>query len=257
MYSGMNRLKPIYVDRINKKILNPETQMEIVRDTAAVAVVDGHNGMGMVIGKKCMQMAIDKAKKYGIGMVTVRNSTHFGIAGYYALMAAEQGIICTPNYRLLLRLYRTVWLQCSSISRPNIWYVITITILMPGVENMLGTNPLTFAFPTDHFPFLLDCATSIIQRGKVEKYARENKHIHEGCVINEDGESLTDCNEILALLQKDKAAFLAVGGVGEDTAGYKGYGYATVVELLSTCLQQGNYMKQLSGYVVYTMCVDN
>lgn len=77
---GCNRFKPIYVDRIQQGILNPVTEFEIVRETPTTAVVDGHNGMGMVIGVRSMQMAIDKAKKYGMGMVAVRNSTHYGIA---------------------------------------------------------------------------------------------------------------------------------------------------------------------------------
>ena len=90
---GINRLKPIYYDRIKDGILNPITNMEIVRESPTTAVVDGHNGMGHVISKRSMQIAINKAKKYGMGMVAVRNSTHFGIAGYYGLMAAEADMI--------------------------------------------------------------------------------------------------------------------------------------------------------------------
>ena len=78
---GCNRFKPIYVDRIQQGILNPVTEFEVVRETPTTAVVDGHNGMGMVIGTRSMQMAIDKAKKFGMGMVAVRNSTHYGSAG--------------------------------------------------------------------------------------------------------------------------------------------------------------------------------
>ena len=86
---GCNRFKPIYIDRIRDGILNPKTEFEIVKETATTAVADGHNGMGMVIGIKAMQLAIDKAKAYGMGMVAVRNSTHYGIAGYYATMCTE------------------------------------------------------------------------------------------------------------------------------------------------------------------------
>ncbi|HEY5653597.1 MAG TPA: Ldh family oxidoreductase, partial [Pontiella sp.] len=85
---GIGRLKPIYYDRIvHQKIQQAETEFEVVRDHLATAVVDGHHGMGMVVAKRCMQMAIDKAKKHGLGMVVARNSTHYGIAGYYPLMA--------------------------------------------------------------------------------------------------------------------------------------------------------------------------
>ena len=91
---GCNRFKPIYLDRIKAGIQNPVTNFEIIKETETTAVVDGHNGMGQVIGHKAMQMAIDKAKKYGLGMVAVRNSCHYGIAGYYATQATEQGCIC-------------------------------------------------------------------------------------------------------------------------------------------------------------------
>jgi LDH2 family malate/lactate/ureidoglycolate dehydrogenase len=117
-----------------------------------------------------------------------------------------------------------------------------------GVENMLGTNPMTFGIPSDDpFPFLLDCATSIIQRGKIELYAREGKELQKGCVIDENGESKTNSSEVLKDLIAGKAALTPLGGVGEETAGYKGYGYATVVEILSAALQQGSFMKMLIG----------
>ena len=86
---GCNRFKPIYIDRIVAGIQQPVTNFEVVKETPTTAVVDGHDGMGQVIGKKAMQMAIDKAKQYGLGMVAVRNSCHYGIAGYYATQATE------------------------------------------------------------------------------------------------------------------------------------------------------------------------
>lgn len=222
---GANRLKPVYLDRIKDGIINPLTQIEIVKEGPTTAVLDGHNGMGHVIARKAMQMAIDKAGVYGMGMVAVRNSTHFGIAGYYALMAASAGMIGI----------------CGTNARPSIAPTF-------GVENMLGTNPLTFGMPTDEdFPFLLDCATSIIQRGKIELYAREGKDVPPGLVIGEDGKSKTDAQAILNDLTCGKAALCPLGGIGEETAGYKGYGYATVVEILSAALQGGAYMKMLLG----------
>jgi LDH2 family malate/lactate/ureidoglycolate dehydrogenase len=113
---------------------------------------------------------------------------------------------------------------------------------------MLGTNPLTFAMPSDEdFPFLLDCATSITQRGKIELYAREGKELPKGWVIDDNGECKTDSREVLNDLIAGRAALTPLGGAGEDTAGYKGYGYATVVEILSSALQQGSFMKMLLG----------
>lgn len=222
---GCNRFKPIYIDRIKEGILNPKTEYEIIRETATTAVVDGHNGIGMVIGTRAMQLAIDKAKEYGMGMVAVRNSTHYGIAGYYATM-------CTKNDMIGIT---------GTNARPSIAPTF-------GVENMLGTNPITFGLPTDEeFPFVLDCATSISQRGKIEFYARNGMDTPAGMVIGNDGQALTDSRQILEDLNNGKAALAPLGGIGEEMAGYKGYGYATVVEILSAALQAGSFLHMLSG----------
>ncbi|MBG9977756.1 Ldh family oxidoreductase [Ruoffia tabacinasalis] len=222
---GVNRFKPIYLDRIKAGIQHPETNFEVVRETPTTAVVDGHDGMGQVIGYKAMQMAIDKAKEFGMGMVAVRNSTHYGIAGYYTDMAAKAGCIG----------------MTGTNARPSIAPTF-------GVENMLGTNPLTLGFPTDEdFPFSLDCATSISQRGKIEYYARIGQDTPAGMVIGRDGKAMTDSPEILEALVNGQAALAPLGGIGEELAGYKGYGYATFVEVLSAALQQGNFLHMLSG----------
>ncbi len=223
---GIGRLKTIYYDRIKEGIQNPVTNFEIVREGPATAVVDGHNGMGHVIGKKSMDLAIEKARRCGMGMVAVRNSTHYGICGYYLLMAADAGMIGITGTN----------------ARPSIAPTF-------GVENMLGTNPLTFGMPTDEeFPFILDCATSVTQRGKIEVYAREGKEIPVGWVIGEDGQPKTDAKQILIDLVNGTAALAPLGGLGEETAGYKGYGYATVVEILSAALQGGAFLKGLTGF---------
>ena len=222
---GVNRFKPIYIDRIRAGILNPVTEIETVRETPSTAVLDGHNGMGMVIANKAMSMAIEKAKACGLGMVAVRNSTHFGIAGYYATMATKANMIGL----------------CGTNARPSIAPTF-------GVENMMGTNPLTFGLPTDEeFPFVIDCATSIVQRGKIEYYAREGKPTPAGMVVANDGSALTDSQQILVDLTTGQAALAPLGGIGEELAGYKGYGYAAVVEILSAALQAGSYMKMLTG----------
>jgi L-2-hydroxycarboxylate dehydrogenase (NAD+) len=117
-----------------------------------------------------------------------------------------------------------------------------------GVENMLGTNPLAFGIPSnEEFPFVLDCATSIAQRGKIEFYDRAGKDIPSGWVIDHEGIARTDSHQILQDLIAGKAALAPLGGIGEETSGYKGYGYATVVEILSAALQNGKYLKMLSG----------
>lgn len=223
---GIGRLKPIYYDRIKQGIQNPVTEFEVVKDTFTTAVIDGHDGMGHVIAKKAMQMAIDKAKVYGMGMTVVRNSTHYGFAGYYPLMAIENNMIG----------------MTGTNARPSIAPTF-------GVENMLGTNPITVGVPSDEpFPFVLDCATSVSQRGKIEVYDRENKDLPDGWVIDRQGNSRTDTKQILIDLVQGEAALTPLGGIGEDTGGYKGYGYATFVEILSAALQSGSFLKGLLGF---------
>ena len=222
---GVGRFKPIYIDRIKDGIQNPVTKYEVVKDHLAIGIVDGHDGMGQVIAKKAMQLAIDKAKKFGLGMVVARNSTHYGIAGYYASMATEAGMIGITGTN----------------ARPSIAPTF-------GIENMLGTNPLTIGMPTDEdFPFMLDAATSVSQRGKIEHYDRIKKTMPPGWVINSDGSTETDPGKALDGLTKGTSALAPLGGLGEDTAGYKGYGYATVVEILCAALQQGPFLKALNG----------
>ncbi|MBQ9004065.1 MAG: Ldh family oxidoreductase, partial [Eggerthellaceae bacterium] len=118
-----------------------------------------------------------------------------------------------------------------------------------GVENMLGTNPLTFSSPTDEdFPFCLDCATSIVQRGHSEDGARSGKPTPAGMVVVEEGSEVTDSNEILKMLVDGTAALAPLGGgPGDEMCGYKGYGYAAVVEILSAALAGGKFMKSLTG----------
>lgn len=223
---GVSRLKPIYYDRIRQGIQLPKAKFEIVKETPTTAVIDGHNGMGHVIAVRAMELAIKKAKKFGLGMTAVRNSTHYGIAGYHALLASRAGMIGITGTN----------------ARPSVAPTF-------GVENMMGTNPLTFAIPTDEkFPFLLDCATSITQRGKIEVYAKLGKKMPKGWVIDEKGQSKTDSRAVLTDLIKGTAALSPLGGVGEELAGYKGYGYCAAVEILSAALQDGAYMKMLLGY---------
>jgi LDH2 family malate/lactate/ureidoglycolate dehydrogenase len=222
---GCNRFKPIYIDRIVDGIQNPVTKIDILKETATTAVLDANDGMGMVASHMAMEMAIEKAKKYGLSMIAVRNSTHYGIAGYWSTMATKAGMIG----------------MTGTNARPSIAPTF-------GVENMLGTNPLTVGFPTDEeFPFMLDCATSITQRGKIEYYARVGKDTPAGMVIGRDGSAQTDSKQILKDLNTGNAALAPLGGIGEELAGYKGYGYATVVEVLSAALQAGSFLKALNG----------
>ena len=223
---GCNRFKPIYLDRIKAGIQQPITNFEILKETETTAVVDGHNGMGQVIGMKAMQMAIDKAKKYGMGMVVVRNSCHYGIAGYYTSMATRAGCIG----------------MTGTNARPSVaptW----------GVEGMFGTNPFTLGVPSDEaFDFNFDAATSITQNGKVEYYARIGEPVHPGTIVDLNGEAVEgDAGVALKKIRQGTAALTTLGGIGEALGGYKGYGFALFVELLSAVLQDGVYGKDLDG----------
>jgi len=221
---GIGRLK-YYYDRIKAGQHQVKTNFEIVRESPTTAVVDGHHGMGMVVAKCSMQLAIEKAKRFGMGSVAVRNSTHFGIAGYYPQMATVEGMI--------------------GITMTNARPAVSPTF---GVQPMLGTNPIAFGAPTDEpFPFLFDGATPITQRGKVEVLARAEKPLPEGWIIDDKNNYLIDPDQILSDLTKGTASLLPLGGKGEDLGGHKGYGLGTMVEILSASLQQGAFLYGLTG----------
>ena len=222
---GCNRFKPIYLDRIKNGTLLPKTEIEILKETPTTVVMDAHDGMGMVASHKMMEMLIEKASKYGMAGGTVMNSTHYGIAGYWTTMAEKAGMI--------------------GISGTNARPSVAPTF---GVEPMMGTNPMTFTMPTDEeFPFNFDCATSTIQNGKIEFYERSGKPTPAGLVVTETGDTMTDSGQILKDMRAGKCALLPLGGIGEETGGYKGYGFTTIVEILSAALAGGPYMKELSG----------
>ncbi len=221
---GCARLYMYYM-RIKRKQQLPITKVEVIRESPGTIRLNANNGMGMPASAKAMQMAIDKAKKTGIGMAIVENSNHFGIAGYYVLMATKQDCIG----------------MCGTNARPSIaptW----------SVEPMLGTNPFTFGVPTDwDFPWIADHATSITQRGKIETYARLSKPAVKGWVIDENGEAATDSKQIVTDMLELKTALTPLGGIGEELGGHKGYNYATFVEIMSACFTHANMLQATLG----------
>ncbi len=223
---GVNRFKPVYLDRIKAGIQNPVTNFDIVKETETTAVVDGHDGMGQVIGYKSMELAIQKAKKYGMGMVVVRNSCHYGIAGYYTSMATKAG--------------------CIGMTGTNARPTVAPTF---GVAGAFGTNPFTLGVPTDEaFDFNFDCATSITQNGKLEYYQRIGHDAMTGTLITSDGSAYVgSAADALKAMARGEAALCPNGGIGEELGGYKGYGFAMFVEFLSAVLQDGAYGKALTG----------
>ena len=208
---GCNRFKPIYLDRIDNGTLLPETKIDILKETPTTVVMDANNGMGMVASYRMMEMLIEKAKTYGMAGGAITNSTHYGIAGYWTTMAEKAGMIGITGTN----------------ARPSVAPTF-------GVEPMMGTNPMTFTIPTDEdFPFNFDCATSIVQNGKIEYYERMGKETPAGLVVTKDGGTMTDSGKILKDMRKGECALLSIGGLGEATGGYKGYGFTTIVEILS------------------------
>ncbi len=222
---GCNRFKPIYLDRIQNGTLLPVTKIDILKEGPTTLVMDANNGMGMVASYRMMELLIEKARVYGVAMGTITNSTHYGIAGYWTTMAEKAGMI--------------------GISGTNARPSVAPTF---GVEPMMGTNPLTFTMPTDEaFPFNFDCATSIVQNGKIEYYARSGKDTPAGLVVTRDGDTMTDSAEILNQMRAGNCALLPIGGMGEETGGFKGYGFNTIVEILSAALAGGPHTKALNG----------
>ena len=215
---GVARLRR-YVDHIKEGIIDPSGEPEIIFETPVSLVIDGNNGVGQYIAKFSMKRVIEKAKKNGIGMAAVRNSNHYGIAGYYAEMAVEEGLIG-------ISLTNTAPLVVHTFSR----------------EPLLGTNPIAFAFPASgKYPVLVDMATSVVSRGKLEVCSRLNESIPKGWAVDEAGRVATDPKRVLISLKRRKGGLLPLGGEGEEFGGHKGYGLALMVELLSSGLSLGSF----------------
>lgn len=222
---GIGRLYPIYIQRIRDGIMKPTAPFTVIKETDTTALIEGNLGLGLVIGDRAARMAVDKAKKHGLGMTVVRGSTHYGAAGWHSTLAANAG--------------------CIGITGTNARASIAPT---HGVDPMLGTNPLTWSVPSDDgFHCSLDAATSINQRGKIEKYAREGMPTPFGQVIDRTGAVRTDTEGILRDLSTGQCSLAPLGGPGEELGGQKGYGFALFVELLSSALCGGKTSNELTG----------
>ena len=213
---GMQRMVRYYKSAKNGRLVIG-AEKEIVHETPLSAVIDGHNGMGQLLGHYAMNLAIEKAKKSCVGIVTVRNSNHFGIAGYYAKMASKEGLFgfATTNSE---------------------------AIMVPtyGRLAMIGSNPLAFAFPAKPYDFLFDASTTVVTRGKVEVYNKKGAPLPEGWTVGADGNVGTDAAEILSSIEQKKGGgILPLGGATEQLGGHKGYGYGMVAEIFSSILSLG------------------
>lgn len=213
---GMQRMVR-YHKGIEKGTIHVDAKPEIVFETPISAVVDGHDGMGQLIASFSMKKAIEKALTTGIGIVTVRNSNHFGIAGYYAKMASEQGLFgmaCTNSEAIMVPTF--------------------------GRKAMLGSNPIAFSMPADPYPFLFDCSTTVVTRGKLEMYNKMDKPLPQGWALDENGRECTDAPRVLSnIVAKNGGGIMPLGGNKEKTGSHKGYGYGMVCELFSSILSLG------------------
>ena len=206
-----------YHKEITSGMVNPAAKPEIVFETPLSAVLDGHDCMGQTLGIQAMELAIRKAKQFGAGFVTVRASNHFGIAGYYAKLAMRQGLLglCMTN--------------SESIMVPTF-----------GKQPMLGTNPIAVAMPAEPMPFVFDAATTVVPRGKLEVYAKRGSGIPDGWALDENGNPSADSARVLNnIIHKTGGGILPLGGAGEQTSGYKGYGLGLIVELFTSVFSGG------------------
>lgn len=219
---GLIRIKD-YIGLWKKNRLTTQPQIEIVHQTPSTALVDGGNGLGMLAGKIAMEIAIEKATQCGTGWVAVRNSNHFGIAGYYSLMAAKNDMI--------------------GIAMTNANALVAPTF---SIDRMLGTNPIAFAIPGKTEPaFVADFATTPIARGKLELMEKQGKQASSGFVQDERGLPSTDPS-----ILRRGGAILPLGGDYEH-ASHKGYCLGAMVDILSAVLPGANFGPFVPPQVAY------
>ncbi|HUW97153.1 MAG TPA: Ldh family oxidoreductase, partial [Anaerolineae bacterium] len=209
-----------YVQGLRDGVMVAGADIRVVHETPVTALLDGGAGLGQVVGVKAMRLAIHKAQQVGAGFVAVRNSNHYGIAGYYSMMALEEGLI--------------------GISMTN---AATLVVPTFGKDAVLGTNPMSIAVPAGkERPFVLDMATSVITRGKLEEYERHEDPLPQGWATDSSGVPTADAHEVLHNL-KDRlgGGILPLGGAGEQMGGHKGYGLALLVDILCGVLPGAAY----------------
>lgn len=210
---GVARLDSYYVSRIRSGKLNAKPNYEIVRETETSVLYDAGNGLGHPVGRLAMEKVIEKARKHGAAFGAVRNSNHYGIAGYYAMLALEHDMI-------------------GMASTNSVRYGAPTF----GKDVMLGTNPLAFAIPAGAEPaFVLDFATTTVPKGKLEVYKRKGLPLKDGWAIDAAGSMTHDPDEAL------RGALLPLGGFGTDNSGHKGYGLGLLVDILCGVLSGGKF----------------
>lgn len=216
---GVARMRR-YVSGIQQGIIRPNANPRVVHETVSTATIDGNAGLGQPTSHKAMKLAMAKAHEHSLGFVAVKNSNHFGIAGYYAMMALAENMIgiCTTNSEVLV---------VPTFARNAI----------------LGTNPIATAVPAGkERPFVLDMSTSTVTRGKLEVYARLEKPIPQNWATDEKGIATEDPSQVLQnIINRSGGGLLPLGGASEESGGHKGYGLAMAVEIFSAVLSGALY----------------
>ncbi len=213
---GMQRLVR-YHKGIEKGLIKVDAKPEIVFETPVSAVIEGNDGMGQLLGHKAMKIAIEKAKTTGMAVVTVRNSNHYGIAGYYAKMACREGLI--------------------GMSMTN-----SEAIMVPTFSRkaMLGSNPIAIAMPAEPYDFFFDASTTVVTRGKLEIYNKLQKPLPEGWALDKNGKGTSDASDVLKnIVAKAGGGIMPLGGEIEQSGGHKGYGYGMLCEIFTSILSMG------------------
>ena len=202
---GLSRLK-MYCDRIKKKIINPKPKIKIKKISQSIAHVDANNSIGFVAADIAIKIAINNAKKTGIGLVAVKNSGHYGLSGYYAEQAVKKNLMVM------------VFTNAPPAIAPH-----------GALKSLFGTNPICFGTPTgSKVPFILDTSISMINRGKIRVAAREGVKIPKGVALDKYGKPTTDPKK-------------ALEGVQLPIAGFRGSGLAWMIDILSGVFTGGNH----------------
>jgi LDH2 family malate/lactate/ureidoglycolate dehydrogenase len=215
---GITRVLCTYVKRIQVGVMSPKTNLKVVRDHPSTALIDSHNSIGQVASNYAMRLTIEKAKKTGVAFVATTHSNHYGAAAYWAMMALDQGMI---GY--------------SSTNAPA-------TVAPTGGRTaLLGTNPFAIAIPAGkEQPVVLDLATTVVARGRIMLYAKQNKPLEPGWAFDDRGRPTVDPHAAL------KGLLAPIGG-------YKGYGIGLAIDLLCGVMTGSNYGAHFPGFLADNM----
>ena len=213
---GMQRVVR-YHKGIEKGLIDIKAKPEVVFETPVSAVIEGHDAMGQLVGHFAMELAIKKAKESGIGIVSARNSNHYGIAGYYADLALKEGLIgfsCTNSEAIMVPTFAR--------------------------KAMLGSNPIAFTMPAEPYNFFFDASTTVVTRGKLEMYNKLGKDLPNGWALNKDGKASQDASEVLGNISDHVGGgIMPLGGNTEQLGSHKGYGYGMLCEIFASIFSQG------------------